>query len=141
MDDLASFQQLAEGDEGRLDLGRAALAIARIEHPTLSVELEVARLDALAARCAVGDTGDPQAALERLLAFLFEEERFRGNAEEYYDPRNSCLNDVLDRKLGIPITLSLVTMEVGRRVGVDVDGVSLPGHFIVSANLGARRCP
>ena len=139
MDDLAAFQQLAEGDERRLDLGRAALAIARIEHPTLSVDLEVARLDELAARSGAADTGDPQTALERLLAFLFEEEGFRGNAEEYYDPRNSCLNDVLDRKLGIPITLSVVTMEVGRRVGVDVDGVSLPGHFIVSANLGARR--
>ena len=139
MDDLAAFQQLADGDERRLDLGRAALAIARIEHPALSVELEVARLDDLAARSAAADTGDRQAALERLLAFLFEDEGFRGNAEEYYDPRNSCLNDVLDRKLGIPITLSILTMEVGRRVGIDVDGVSLPGHFIVSANLGARR--
>ncbi len=139
MDDLAAFQALADGDERRLDLGRAALAIARIEHPALSVEREVARLDDLAARSAAADIGDPQAALERLLAFLFEDEGFRGNAEEYYDPRNSCLNDVLDRKLGIPITLSILTMEVGRRVGVDVGGVSLPGHFIVSASLGARR--
>ena len=139
MDDLGAFQQLAERDERHLDLGRAALAVARIEHPSLSVDLEVARLDELAARSGAGDTGDRQAALERLLAFLFEDEGFRGNAEEYYDPRNSCLNDVLDRKLGIPITLSVLTMEVGRRVGVEVDGVSLPGHFIVSANLGARR--
>jgi regulator of sirC expression with transglutaminase-like and TPR domain len=139
MDDLAAFQQLAEADEQRLDLARAALAIARIEHPDLRVELEMARLDDLAARSGAGHTDDRQAALERLRAFLFEDEGFRGNAEEYYDPRNSCLNDVLDRKLGIPITLSILTMEVGRRVGVDVDGVSLPGHFIVSANLGARR--
>jgi regulator of sirC expression with transglutaminase-like and TPR domain len=139
MDELAAFKQLAEVDERRLDLGRAALTIARIEHPGLSVEQEVARLDELAARSAAGAAGDRQAALERLLAFLFEDEGFRGNAEEYYDPRNSCLNDVLDRKLGIPITLSVLTMEVGRRVGIDVDGVGLPGHFIVSANLGARR--
>ena len=139
MDDLGAFQQLAESDEQHLDLGRAALAVARIEHPSLSVDLEVARLDDLAARSGAADTGDRQAALERLLAFLFEDEGFRGNAEEYYDPRNSCLNDVLDRKLGITITLSVLTMEVGRRVGVEVDGVSLPGHFIVSANLGARR--
>jgi regulator of sirC expression with transglutaminase-like and TPR domain len=139
MDDLGVFQELARADERGVDLGRAALAIARIEHPDLSVEREIARLDELAARSGAGGTGDPQTSLQRLLAFLFEEERFRGNAEEYYDPRNSCLNDVLDRKLGIPITLSVLTMEVGRRVGIDVEGVSLPGHFIVSASLGARR--
>ena len=138
MDDLAAFQQFTGRDE-QLDLGRAALAIARIEHPALSVEAEVARLDELAARSAAARTGDRQAALDRLRAFLFEEEGFRGNAEEYYDPRNSCLNDVLDRKLGIPITLSILTIEIARRVGIEVDGVSLPGHFIVSASLGARR--
>ena len=139
MDDLAAFHQLAESDERGVDLARAALAIARIEHPTLNVELEVARLDDLARRSGAEAAGARQAALDRLLAFLFEDEGFRGNAEEYYDPRNSCLNDVLDRKLGIPITLSVLTMEVGRRVGIDVHGVSLPGHFIVSAQFGARR--
>jgi regulator of sirC expression with transglutaminase-like and TPR domain len=139
MDDLAAFQELARADEGGLDLGRAALAIARIEHPGLSVERELARLDALAARSAAAGAPDARTALERLLAFLFEEEGFRGNAAEYYDPRNSCLNDVLDRKLGIPITLSVLLMEVGRRVGLDVEGVGLPGHFIVSATLGGRR--
>jgi len=138
MDDLAAFQRFTGRDE-HLDLGRAALAIARIEHPDLSVEAEVARLDELAARSAAARTGDRQAALDRLLAFLFKEEGFRGNAEEYYDPRNSCLNDVLDRKLGIPITLSILTIEIARRVGIEVEGVSLPGHFIVSASLGARR--
>jgi regulator of sirC expression with transglutaminase-like and TPR domain len=137
MDDFGSFQELARSDEG-LDLGRAALAIARIEHPSLSVEHELARLDALAARSGAGQAGDPQEGLQQMLAFLFEREGFRGNAEAYYDPRNSCLNDVLDRKLGIPITLSILMMEVGRRVGIDVDGVGLPGHFIVSVNLGGR---
>jgi len=139
MDDLGAFQELARADERHLDLGRAALAIARIEHPALSVDRELAKLDGLAARSAAGGASDEQVRLQRLLAFLFEEEGFRGNAEEYYDPRNSCLNDVLDRKLGIPITLSILTMEVGRRVGVEVEGVSLPGHFIVSASLGGRR--
>jgi regulator of sirC expression with transglutaminase-like and TPR domain len=139
MDELAEFQRIALAEEPRLDLGRAALAIARVEHPELGVEGEVARLDRLAQRSGAASASDEQVRLERLLAFLFEEEGFRGNAEEYYDPRNSCLNDVLDRKLGIPITLSILTMEVGRRVGVDVEGVSLPGHFIVSAALGGRR--
>lgn len=139
MDDLGTFRELACADEQGLDLGRAALTIARIEHPALSVERELGRLDALAARSAAAEVADPQQALDRLRAFLFEDEGFRGNAEEYYDPRNSCLNDVLDRKLGIPITLSVLMMEVGRRVGIDVEGVGLPGHFIVSASLGARR--
>jgi regulator of sirC expression with transglutaminase-like and TPR domain len=139
MDDLGAFQELARADERALDLGRAALAIARIEHPSLSVERELAKLDGLAARSAAAEASDEQARLERLLAFLFEQEGFRGNAEEYYDPRNSCLNDVVDRKLGIPITLSILTMEVGRRVGVEIEGVGLPGHFIVSAALGGRR--
>jgi regulator of sirC expression with transglutaminase-like and TPR domain len=93
----------------------------------------------LDARSGVGVGGDPEAALERLSRFLFEAEGFRGNSEDYYDPRNSCLNDVLDRKLGIPITLSVLMMEIGRRVGLDVDGVGLPGHFIVGASVGRRR--
>jgi regulator of sirC expression with transglutaminase-like and TPR domain len=63
--------------------------------------------------------------------YLFEEEGFRGNSDEYYDPRNSFLNDVLDRRIGIPITLATVFIEVGARVGLEVAGVGLPGHFIV----------
>ncbi len=64
---------------------------------------------------------------------LFEEEGFQGNADAYYDPRNSFLNDVLDRRLGIPITLGIVTLEVGRRVGLPLSGVNFPGHFLVRA--------
>ena len=81
---------------------------------------------------------DAGGTLDRLRRFLFQEEGFRGNDGEYYDPRNSCLNDVLDRKLGIPITLSVLTMEVGRRIGLDIAGVGLPGHFIVSVTVGSR---
>ena len=66
--------------------------------------------------------------------YLFAERGFNGNQERYDDPRNSCLNEVLDRRTGIPITLSLVYMEVGRRAGLRVDGVNFPGHFLV-------RCP
>ena len=133
---LRAFGELLQGPDRAIDLGRAALAVARIEHPALDDTRELARLDALAAR--VGAGRDAGATLERLRRFLFEEEGFRGNDGEYYDPRNSCLNDVLDRKLGIPITLSVLTMEVGRRVGVDIAGVGLPGHFIVSASVGSR---
>src|SRR5207249_4943558 len=73
---------------------------------------------------------------ERLCGFLFDGAGFRGNADDYYDPRNSCLNDVLDRRLGIPITLSVLVMEVGRRVGLEIQGIGLPGHFCVGARVG-----
>lgn len=138
-DPLEIFHELARTAEARVDLTRAALAVARIEHPDLDVDAEVSRLDSLAARSRAAASRGSQAPLDRLVAFLFAEEGFRGNDKEYYDPRNSCLNDVLDRRLGIPITLSVLTIEVGRRVGVDFDGVGLPGHFIVGARVGGRR--
>src|SRR6185295_3779128 len=70
--------------------------------------------------------------------FLFEEEGFRGNAEDYYDPRNSFLNDVLDRRLGIPITLSVLYIVVAARAGLEAAGVGLPGHFVVRAERRGR---
>jgi regulator of sirC expression with transglutaminase-like and TPR domain len=98
----------------------------------------LAELDGLAARSAVSTAGGGRRALDRLCDFLFAVEGFRGNAEDYYDPRNSCLNDVLDRRLGIPITLAVVIMEVGRRVGLEISGIGLPGHFCVGARLGGE---
>jgi regulator of sirC expression with transglutaminase-like and TPR domain len=135
---LRAFRDLVRGPDASLDLAQAALAVARIEHPDVDEPRELARLDALATRIGCARKGEALATLERLKRLLFDEEGFRGNAEEYYDPRNSCLNDVLDRKLGIPITLSVLTMEVGRRVGLEIAGVGLPGHFIVSAAVGGR---
>src|SRR2546422_10737008 len=133
---LDEFTQLAKSPE--IDLGVAALAIARIEHPDLAPGPAVAELDELAARSSVSAAGGGRRALDRLCAFLFEGEKFRGNADDYYDPRNSCLNDVLDRQLGIPITLAVLTMEVGRRVGLEILGVGLPGHFCVGAPIGGE---
>ena len=82
----------------------------------------------------------PQAsgAEERVVAlnqFLFEDLGFWGNTDEYYDPRNSYLNDVIERKTGIPITLAILYMEIGRRVGLPLEGVSFPGHFLVRLRL------
>src|SRR5205814_1066528 len=71
--------------------------------------------------------------------YLFHEAGFHGNRDEYYDPRNSFLNDVLDRQTGIPITLSVVAMAVGERLGLRIDGLALPGHFVVMARSGGRR--
>jgi regulator of sirC expression with transglutaminase-like and TPR domain len=136
--ELRAFRDLTSGSGGHVDLGLAALTIARIEHPELRPEQYLPRLDELAHRSAAGREADPRRAVDRLRRFLFEDEGFRGNAENYYDPRNSCLNDVLARKLGIPITLSVLSMEVGRRVGVALEGIGLPGHFIVRARITGR---
>jgi regulator of sirC expression with transglutaminase-like and TPR domain len=123
--------------ETDIDLARAALLIARMEYPELHVESYIARLDRMAA--VAGVSGDPLRCLHRLREYLFEEQGFSGNRAEYYDPRNSFLNDVLDRRLGIPITLSLVLIEVGRRAGLALDGIGLPGHFIAGVHVGGSR--
>ena len=136
---MATFEALVRAPEEDVDLARAALLIARIEAPDLALEPWLARLDALAERSGARHAANPPAALARLREFLFEEEKFRGNAEDYFDPLNSCLDQVIERRLGIPITLSLLTMEVGRRVGLSIEGVGLPGHFIVRARLGAQQ--
>ena len=127
MDSLRAFGELTRMPEAAFDLGLGALLIAGIEHPDLDVTRELKRLDELAERVGSGD-------VHRLRRFLFEDEGFTGNADDYYDPRNSCLNDVLDRRLGIPITLAVLAIEVGRRVGLVVHGVGLPGHFMASAD-------
>ena len=123
-------------------LAPAALVIARVESPRLDPEPYLARLDAMgdAARRAVerhvSATGDTsaQGGIRALNEYLFDDLRFTGNREKYEDPRNSCLNEVLERRTGIPLTLSIVYMEVARRAGLQVDGVNFPGHFLV-------RCP
>lgn len=123
-------------------LARGALVIARVECPRLEPEPYVARLDSMgdAARRAVeryvSATGDTSAVggVKALNEYLFEELRFTGNRDKYEDPRNSCLNQVLERRTGDPLTISIVYMEVARRAGLTMDGVNFPGHFLV-------RCP
>jgi regulator of sirC expression with transglutaminase-like and TPR domain len=122
-----------EVEDDRIDLARAALVIAQTEYPNLDADIYCARIEELARRVkrqvpALGDPAESIAALNRV---LFEEEGFRGNTEDYYDPRNSFLNDVLDRQVGIPITLAVVYMEVARRVGFPLVGVGMPGHFLL----------
>ena len=119
-------------EDERIDLIRAALVIARTEYPSLDIEAYADRITELARRVA-GSVPDlhPQPTLAALNHVLFEEVKLRGNREDYYDPRNSFLNDVLDRGLGIPITLAIVYMEVARRVGFPLSGVGMPGHFLL----------
>src|SRR5213593_4786564 len=130
------------------DIAVAALMIARVEYPRLDAGPYLDRLDAIgreakrrvAAATAVIDDAPPDVDAERyaqvmaLNDYLFDEMRFVGNEEQYEDPRNSFLNEVLDRRTGIPITLALLYMEVARRAGLHVEGVNFPGHFLL-------RCP
>ena len=115
------------------ELGRAALYIAQEEYPQLPVERYTLRLDCLAE--AVKDRLDeetaPPVVLGELIHTLFEREGLRGNKESYHDPRNSFINDVLDRRLGIPLTLGIILLEVGWRLGLPLEGVNFPGHFLV----------
>ena len=119
-------------EEDEIDLTRAALLIARAEYPELDIEAYARRIEELAYRVAslVPDI-NAQGTIAALNHVLFEDAGLRGNREDYYDPRNSFLNDVLDRGLGIPITLSIVYMEVARRVGFPLAGVGMPGHFLL----------
>lgn len=120
-----------------IPLAEAALAVAAEEYRGLDVAAHLRAIDRLGSRVAARLLPPPRPVLQILAALkgvLFEEERFRGNEAEYYDPRNSFLNEVLDRKLGIPITLCLLYIEVAGRAGLPLQGVGFPGHFLV-------RCP
>ncbi len=126
----ARFAELVGRDPVPLD--EAALAIAQEEYPDLRADDYLRRLDALAAR-VVGRAGSPLRAASGLRALrevLHGEEGLRGNDEDYQDPRNSFLNEVLDRRLGIPISLSVIYLEVARRAGLRLEGVGFPGHFL-----------
>ena len=116
-----------------IELGRAALYIAQEEYPQLPVERYMLRLDSLAE--AVKDRLDdeiaPPIVLAEVVHTLFEREGLRGNKESYHDPRNSFINDVLDRRLGIPLTLGIILLEVGWRLDLPLEGVNFPGHFLV----------
>jgi len=116
---------------GHADLELGAILIAAEEYPDLDLAAVCAALDELGERALQRLTGvEGEARVERLNRFLFSEEGFAG-ASEFYDPRNSYLNDVLDRRCGIPITLAIVYIAVARRAGVDARGISFPGHFLV----------
>jgi regulator of sirC expression with transglutaminase-like and TPR domain len=133
------LDQLARDPTADVDVASVALFLAADEYPDLDPSVYLSRLDALADLVSPRLVGELPEQVARLAHFLFEDEGFRGNAADYYDPRNSYLNDVLDRKAGIPITLSVVAMAVGRRAGLEVVGVGLPGHFVAKAVRGGQE--
>jgi regulator of sirC expression with transglutaminase-like and TPR domain len=132
------FRDYACASDDRLDLLTGALLIARDAHPGLDLAEQSARLDELARPLTGRGLSDfPPTVQARLLSdYLYVVCGFHGARADYYEPRNSFLNEVLDRKTGIPITLAVVYIEVARRVGVAALGVGFPGHFLV--RLGAR---
>ncbi len=135
-----AFMELVALDEEAFPLDRAALVVALEEYPGLSIQAYLRKLDALAASAnvLVGMDRNPVNIIESMNEVLFVQEGLRGNIEDYYDPRNSYLNEVLDRRLGIPISLSVIYIEVARRIGFSVKGVGFPGRFLVKHVAGDR---
>jgi regulator of sirC expression with transglutaminase-like and TPR domain len=124
---------LAREPSAPLDLAELALHLARDEYPTLDVAGYLSELDAMAHEARRRLRGSLEARVAGLCRYLFHDLGFRGNQANYYDARNSYLNEVVDRRTGIPITLSAVAMAVGTRAGLAVVGVGLPGHFVAKA--------
>jgi regulator of sirC expression with transglutaminase-like and TPR domain len=135
---LPAWTALAEADDEQVPLLGCALLIARDEYPDLDVAACLAQVEAHAAslRPVVDALDDAPLKMQAINRRLFEELGYAGNHDEYYDPRNSYLNMVLNRRLGNPISLAVIQMEVARRLGVPLDGISFPGHFLVRLPVG-----
>lgn len=127
------FERAIAMPEGDINLAEAALILASDEYPELEVAEYLARLDEMAGTLGgrLPADRDPKLTITALNEYLFDEMEFRGNVAEYYDPRNSFLNDVLDRRVGLPITLCVVVLAIAKRLELPIVGVGLPGHFVV----------
>jgi len=127
------FIELVRASDHDFNLAEAALLIAAEAYPGLDIDRYVRALDDLAAAAepALRGAGSEAERVQRLVRFLTRDAQFHGNDDDYYDRRNSFLNEVLDRRTGIPITLAIVYMEVARRLGLPIVGVSFPGHFLI----------
>jgi regulator of sirC expression with transglutaminase-like and TPR domain len=127
------FRDMLQRPDAQIDLARAALLVAAENDPTLDVDTEMARLEQWARE--LGRRIDPSwnnlQRLARLRTFMYEDLGFKGDVRGYYSPANSLLHSVMSRRLGIPLTLSIVFMEIGWRIGVPFEGVGFPGHFLV----------
>jgi regulator of sirC expression with transglutaminase-like and TPR domain len=139
-DPYKDFRQAVHQVEPKIDLGRAALTIAASEYPNLDIDAYLSRIEELAtaAQARLGAEADAYRSIAALNYVLFQERGFHGNREHFFDPKNSFLNEVLDRKTGIPISLSVLYMEVAQRIGLPLHGVGFPGHFLVK-HLGGNE--
>ena len=135
--DAERWQRITAAAPQNVSLAEGALLIAAEEYEGLDVDEYLGRIDAMGATLHRRLRSDisPTEALLALNRYLFDELGFSGNAQDYYDPRNSYLNEVVERRLGIPITLAIVYIEIGRRIGLQLHGVSFPSHFLVKCTL------
>lgn len=124
MEATVRFIELVNSPSRSIDLVEGALLLAAHANPALDLAAEVGRVDDLAAQCS-------EPTLDAVRRLLFDDLGFTGDSDDYYDPANSLLDRVIARRRGLPITLSLLTIEVGKRLGVELDGVGMPGHFLV----------
>ena len=138
-----ALTRLLQTPEKDLDLAEAALLIAAEEYPELRPAVylnQIARMGTELKQRIRAEV-EPRRVVEKTNTYMFEELQFKGNREEYYDPRNSFLNEVIDRRVGIPITLAVLYVAVGERAGLPVRGVGMPGHFLVKfIGRGFHRC-
>ena len=121
----------------QIDLAKSALYIAQIEYPDLDVDRYLQALDLMAQEVAqkLPETQYPLKVIQIINQYLYEDLNFQGNELDYYNPRNSFLNDVIDRRTGIPITLSLIYLEIAKRINFPMIGIGMPGHFIIRPNF------
>ena len=131
------FAELVAGSRDEFSLAEACLVIAKDAYPGLDVNHYLGEIERMAARLRgrLRQVSDAEEKVIALNQFLFEDQGFSGNVKDYYDPRNSYLNEVIDRRCGIPISLSILYMEIGRKIGLPLTGVSFPGHFLVRFSL------
>lgn len=131
------FREFAAGEITNANLARGALLIALEDYPRIDVDGYLDELDGLCARvqqrCTTGEP--PVFRLGHLHAEMFDVDGYRGDGDNYYDPRNAYLNEVIDRRAGIPITLSIVFLHVATKLGFTAFGVGLPGHYIVKVQF------
>jgi regulator of sirC expression with transglutaminase-like and TPR domain len=133
MDLDQALVRLVHDVDAPLDLAELALRLARDEYADLDIDAYLSELAGMAHEARKYLRGTLEKRVDGLCRYLCHEMGFHGNTEEYYDPRNSYLNEVLDRRTGIPISLAIVAMSVGQRAGIEVVGVGLPGHFVAKA--------
>jgi len=138
----ADFAARASGPHADIDLGDCAIRIGRILQPAPNVTASLARLDILASNAETHLLTAPEPdKIDWLAAYLFRDLGYRGDADDYYDPQNSCLHRVLERQRGLPITLSILLIEVGRRLDLPIEGVGAPQHFLVRVPNAHPKSP
>lgn len=136
---LEKFSELLS--RGNFSMAEACLLIAQDAYPGLDVPHYLSSIDTLAKKVKSRLPGDAftEQKVVVLNRYLFDELKYSGNVDDYYDPRNSYLNQVLERKTGVPITLSILYMEIGQRLGLRIQGVSFPGHFLVKLRVSGGQ--